>query len=95
MTKLEKLMAQQAVLTQQINDARKADTQAKKAAAVALAESKKSHFLREAERLGLFNFDAALLAAEFEKIAQRMSASQSSTPEINTAPAPSTFENGE
>lgn len=99
MTKLEKLLANQAALAKQIDELRKAETQAKKAAAATLAESRKAAVLRAVERAGLLDFDSDLLAAEFEKVAQRLTSLPSEKPTAPASPIPasdaSTFENGE
>lgn len=99
MTKLEKLLANQAALAKQIDELRKADAQAKKEAAAALVASKKAAVIRAAERAGLFDFDSDLLAAEFEKVAQRLTSlpleKQPAPASPITASDASTFENGE
>lgn len=74
MNKLEKLLAQQAALAKQIDDARKAEAQAKKAASAALVASRKAAVLRAAERAGLFEIDPKRLLVEFKNIALSLAA---------------------
>jgi len=97
--KLQKLLDQQAALAKQINEVRKAEAKAKKVAATAQTQARKDAVIRAAESSGLLDFDSDLLAAEFEKIVQRLSSRLS---EKSAAPASpitasvvSTFENGE
>lgn len=99
MTKLEKVLANQAALTKQIEELRKADAQAKKAATAALAQSRKAAVLRAVERAGLLDFDSDLLAAEFEKVALRLTSLPPEKPSAPVSPitasGTSNFENGE
>ena len=73
--KLQKLLDQQAALAVQINEVRKAEAQEKKAAVLALTQAKKAAVLRAAERAGLLDLDPDMLAVEFQKIADKFTAS--------------------
>jgi hypothetical protein len=95
MTKLEKLISQQSALTKQINDERKAESRARKEAAASLVASKRASFLRAAERAGLFDFDADLLAQEFKKLSEKLHDSHQIAPAEITTPEPLTFEDQE
>lgn len=79
MNKLERLLAQQAALAKQIDDARKAEAQAKKAASAALVTSRKAAVLKAAEQAGLLEFYPKRLLAEFKNIAQSLAGKQSET----------------
>lgn len=81
MNKLEKLLAQQAALAKQIDDVRKAEAQAKKAASAALVASRKAAVLRAAERAGLLEFDPERLRVEFKNIALSLAGKSSEATE--------------
>ena len=97
--KLEKLLVQQAALAKQIDAVRKAETKAKKEAAVAYAQARKAAVIRAVEKAGLFEFDPALLSAEFQKVAKILSASAtepvSEPAPKSVTPTTSIFESGE
>ena len=93
--KLEKLLVQQAALAKQIDAARKAESQAKKKAAAALAQARKSAVLHAAEKAGLMEFSPDLLSAEFKKISATLAkAAAKHAPEF-AAQTQSNFTHGE
>ena len=93
--KLQKLLDQQVALAKQIDELRKAETQAKKAADVARAQSRKAAAIRAVEKAGLLDFDPAVLAAEFQKIANTLKSATTKPVPDPAATGTQIFEEGE